>query len=144
MRAKQRVAKGQFLIDYSSFSKKRRSLNFSKLVLKMALRTVLRRAVSNLLRPAVGSASALEKTTPTFRSSVEIPCSFVLRRNLHEHTQALDPVISRRFLNLDIGDKVLATYIWIDGTGQVRRRERKEERERGRKREREKRESVRK
>ena len=32
----------------------------------------------------------------------------------------LDRVAYYNYMKLDTGDKVLATYIWIDGTGQVR------------------------
>ena len=34
-------------------------------------------------------------------------------------TATLDPQVLQRYLNLDSGGHVLATYIWIDGTGEV-------------------------
>ena len=33
----------------------------------------------------------------------------------------LDPRVHQRYMDLPTPGKVMATYIWIDGTGQVRR-----------------------
>lgn len=108
--------------------------NYSSPLQKMALRAALKRAAS-LLRP---SASVLEGATPTLSRTVTASCSVLLSRRLYDHPQGLDPVICKQYMKLDIGEKVLATYIWIDGTGQVRERETHtqrwgEKRERGRK-----------
>ena len=37
-------------------------------------------------------------------------------------TWRLDSTITERYMRLDQGSNVLATYIWIDGTGVVRGR----------------------
>lgn len=88
----------------------------------MSLRTVFSRAIS-LLRPSVG---VFERVTPTNLSQhgrtscrSRASCSVFVARYLHDHPQGLDPAIHQQYMNLDIGDQVLATYIWIDGTGQV-------------------------
>ena len=35
-------------------------------------------------------------------------------------TWRLDSAVTDRYMKLDQGDNVLATYVWIDGTGEVR------------------------
>jgi len=37
-------------------------------------------------------------------------------------TWRLDSTVTERYMKLDQGDNVLATYVWIDGTGEVRRK----------------------
>ena len=83
----------------------------------MSLRTVLRRAAT-FFQP---SLSLVRKTTPCFtsaRASVKWTLS-IYSRSLHDHVQGLDPVVYQQYMSLDIGENVLATYIWIDGTRQV-------------------------
>ena len=87
----------------------------------MSLRAVFSRfssyqaATINLLR---NGAAPHTRSTPLLASACSV--SVVSRRRLHEHPQGLDPTIHQQYMKLDVGDKVLATYIWIDGSGPVR------------------------
>ena len=82
----------------------------------MSLRAVFSKLFS--FRPA--AATLLKNRVPANTTSTALrPVSVVSRRELHDHPQGLDPTIHQQYMKLDIGDKVLATYIWIDGSGQV-------------------------
>ena len=88
----------------------------------MSLRAVFSRFFS--FRPATSllrGNGVAPHTSSTGSASLISACSvsIVSRRGLHEHPQGLDPTIHQQYMKLDIGDKVLATYIWIDGSGQV-------------------------
>ena len=85
----------------------------------MSLRSVFSRFLSFGRAPC----SLLRRRVAPHTSSNPLvsACSVtvVSRRYLHDHPQGLDPSIHQQYMNLDTGDKVLATYIWIDGSGQV-------------------------
>ena len=80
----------------------------------MALRIICR-SLPRATR-LLSATSSTETARPTQRLTCERSYS-TPTQNATAHI--LDNVVYERYMALDISDKCLATYIWIDGTGQV-------------------------
>ena len=74
---------------------------------------------------ALRALSSLRTLPPLSRSCVRfVQASRPLSACRSHHDQPfpnyrLDSTVYERYANIDIGNNVLATYIWIDGTGEV-------------------------
>lgn len=76
------------------------------------------------MRRALGATAASCLRLATGKTQGQVARALPLLAKRHQHTSQsniahnLDPTVYDRYMQLPIGDAVMATYIWIDGTGQ--------------------------